>query len=412
MAQACSGSAADLSAVANQRADAGKDAARDDAASGDAGAASVDADAGPFVSANHDPPPEARTLGGPVLDHPHIVPIFFPNDALEADVERFLTALAGSTYWTAVTSEYGVGPLTIEASLHTTDAPPTTDTDLEAWLAKVIGAAPFPPVVPQAIYAVFLPQGVTLNVPGLGYSCQNGSFGGFHNDLWTASNIEITYALLPRCAGYGSFSELDELTGALSHEVVEAATDPFARTYPAYIVVDDPHNIWNAVTFGEVGDLCAFPPQSFQRLVDNYVVQRSWSNVSAKAGHDPCVPLLSEPYYNAVPDQPDDLTLSFNGQSFPTRGVRIAVGQSRTIDVHLFSDAPTSEWLIQAQDADAAFGRSPGLSFTIDNDYGSNGAVLKLTINRNARGSLGGSGFILWSERPNSANYWVGYVGD
>src|SRR5262249_35501366 len=162
---------------------------------------------------------------------------------------------------------------------------PTTDTDLEAWLAKVIGVAPFPPVVPQAIYAVFLPQGVTLTETGVGDTCT--FVGGFHGEVWNAGNIDVTYALLPRSAGYAGWSDLDLLTGALSHELVEAATDPFYRTYPAYLTVDDPHNIWNAVTYGEVGDLCQFSPQSYQRLVDNYLVQRSWSNASAKAGHDP-----------------------------------------------------------------------------------------------------------------------------
>jgi len=71
------------------------------------------------------------------------------------------------------------------------------------------------------------------------------------------------------------------------------------------------------------------------------------------------------------------------------------------------------EWYVQAQDYDEAYGGSPGLSFTMDDAYGSNGAVRHLTIHRNAAGSLGGSAFILWSQPDQyTANFWVGYVGD
>src|SRR4051812_41747892 len=61
----------------------------------------------------HPAAPQVETLGGAVLAAPNVVPIFFPNDPMRADVETFLAQLAGGSFWTSATSEYGVGALTV-----------------------------------------------------------------------------------------------------------------------------------------------------------------------------------------------------------------------------------------------------------------------------------------------------------
>ena len=63
----------------------------------------------PFAEADHGPVPQLVSLGGPVLTAPKIQPIFWANDAERDHVEDFANQLVGSSYWTATTSEYGVG---------------------------------------------------------------------------------------------------------------------------------------------------------------------------------------------------------------------------------------------------------------------------------------------------------------
>lgn len=471
--------------------DAGTDAPADHyvAPTPDSGGQDAGKDGGPFAPADHDAPPQVVSYGGNVMKHALIVPIFFPNDNLQAQIEDFLGQLAASSYWNATTSEYGVGPITIAPSVIINDTPPTTSNGIDklikqhvqaakdaaaagstdggttgsdsgaagsagaagaAGMAGAAGAAgmagaagtsgaggttgaggtandagasdaggpaPFPVPTPDTIYAIFIPDGVTITDNQVGQSCK--SYGGYHTETngfgGNTANSKIPYAVMPRCNHFNYFSGIDAATATLSHELIEAATDPHPYSDPAFASTDDQHAVWSIIPAAEIGDMCAYEPQSFARLVGGYVVQRVWSNASALAGHDPCVPVLTDPYFNAVPDQPDDVVLSYYGSSVNTRGVKIPVGQSRTIDVHLFSDAPTTSWFVQAQDAAAATGGPSTLSLSLDKSVGNNGDVLHLTITRNSAAPQGSaSEFMLWSQdqKTQYANVWFGFVGD
>jgi hypothetical protein len=97
------------------------------------------------------------------------------------------------------------------------------------------------------------------------------------------------------------------------------------------------------------------------------------------------------------------------------------VGEKKTIDVDLFSDAPTPAWQVKA----FAVGKELQLDFGphqsgSDVATGSNGDKLQLTITRlgpNPDPSQPGSGFVLFSASnfdPGGSvrGIWVGYVGD
>src|SRR3569623_3278330 len=87
--------------------------------------------------------PQVLSAGGPVLAKPEIVPIFFAGDDLQPQIESFLPALPQSPYWTATTSEYGIGTPEIEPTIVTTAPPPPTDDDLQARLEDHL-AGPVP----------------------------------------------------------------------------------------------------------------------------------------------------------------------------------------------------------------------------------------------------------------------------
>ena len=365
---------------------------------------------GAFMEAPHPTQPVAMSSGGNVLASPVVVPIFFANDSTQqAQIEAFLQQLAGSAFWTAVAHEYGVGSLTIAPSVITSDTPPTTDTALQTIIkSHAGGTGGWPAVTASTIYTVFLPDGVTLTMGG-GTSCTD--FGGYHSEVSTTAGSAI-YALLPRCTNSTSFDPLQYNTIATSHELLEASTDPHPFTAPAYDTVDDEDAILGLMPGGELGDMCEAVKAAYQPILGTYTVQRMWSNASAAAGHDPCVPVLSTPYVEAAANM-SDIQLSTGGGTLTTRGVTIPVGSQMDVEVDLYSDAPTADWTVIAYDVASHYQMQPAeLQLTLDKTTGNNGDKLKLTIKRLAAAqNFGVSEFVLFSQ-VNGVNVgqWFGLV--
>jgi hypothetical protein len=366
--------------------------------------ASPDATAG-FVEADHPAQPTIGTLGGAVLAAPRVVPVFFANDAqAQQQLEMFMTQMAASSYWPAISGEYGVGALTIAPSVIATEQPPTTDTALQQMItAHAGGTGGWPANTPNTIYTVFLPAGVTLSAGGA-QSCV--AFGGYHDE----TQAGVVYALVPRCQSM-TFPDLQEVTIATSHELLEASTDPHPQSSPAYATVDDDHAIVQLVPGPELGDMCEYARAAFQPLVGTFMVQRTWSNASAAAGHDPCVPAMSTPYIGAAANMPS-ITLNVGGQ-FTTRGVQVAMGQSQDVEIDLFSDGETADFDVVAYDVASKFEKqAPELQLTLDHSSGHNGDKLKLTIQRIAAAQqFGISEFAVFTQ-VNGVNtgMWWGLV--
>jgi hypothetical protein len=385
--------------------------------------------------APHVPAPQAVSSGGPVLDAPNIVPIFFADDLYQSSLEDFLRQLAASSYWPAVTAEYGVGPLTIAPSIVVSDPVPMsiTDAEIQSWLAAYLDGAhsAWPPIALNNIYMVFYPSVTTIT--GFGTSCTN--FGGYHSEglelgppdggaleggMPEASakeggpgGVPFVYAVLPRCTSLDELTGIDAVTAATSHEAVEASTDPLPFSRPAYIGVDNDHAVWDLTPGGEVGDLCAYEPQSFQRIVGSSVVQRIWSNTAAAAGQDPCVPPLpSTPYFNAAPDLTD--TVMLPGGTASTFGILIPVGKSKTVNIQFFSTEPTAIWTVSAEDSSSEMGGPALLEFEPNTLTGQNGDVIPVKVTALASGDLGGAEIVLYSYRDQYtyANYWFGFVAN
>lgn len=408
LAVACGGSTPDTG-------DGGDDAgATDDATPAETGTPDTGTKVDAGFPGPHPDVPQVQTYGGPVLTAPKVIPIFFPNDPDQAKVEDFLGKIAASPYWGQTTSEYGVGPLSVGTSIVVTDTPPTTInvSQIDAWLVSYLdGTHPeFPPIDTNNIYTVFYPASTTISDPSFGTSCVQ--FGGYHYSTQGAGGKDVVYAVMPRCSSLGSIQGFDALSGGLSHELIEASTDPLSSN-PAYAYADVDHFVWNIMPLGEIGDMCAYEPQSYQPLVGSYVVQRVWSNVSAAAGHDPCVPAMSGAYFNAAPVLKDNVTIDYYGQKVPTKGIQIPLNQSKTIPVQLFSDGPTADWTVQAVDSTYGTGNPAELKFSWDKQSGNNGDTLQMTVTRLRNGTYGGSEFILYAQKGlTTANLWFGFVAN
>ena len=149
---------------------------------------------------------------------------------------------------------------------------------------------------------------------------------------------------------------------ATSHEFIEAATDPHVGTGTAYYMEDQ---LWS-LEGGEVGDLCVTQDSSDEYQESGFTVQRIWSNIAAKASHDPCVPApAGDIYFNVAPSSE-----TFN----------LKVGAKKTIQLTAFSDAPTANWTISGVDYAQAFEGTQSLQFDFDKTTVNNGTKVNMTI--------------------------------
>jgi hypothetical protein len=207
---------------------------------------------------------------------------------------------------------------------------------------------------------------------------------------------------------------IDALTGDASHEYLESATDPEVQTHPAYAQLDTKDIFWEfALEGAEIADLCGMLPQAFYKPAGfAYTVQRAWSNSAALASHDPCQPELpGEVYFNSVAVLPL-ANVRIEGAEYDTYAVTIPLHTTKTVEVDLYSDGPTSgPWSVQAVDAALLLGLSPNLTVSLNGKGGQNGDKLQLTIRADSAPTSGGAaGFALLSNLGAQGTISIGMV--
>jgi hypothetical protein len=286
------------------------------------------------------PMPLALDLGGPKLTAPRLVTVSFSNDdpTLVASLESFDDSITTTAWWTAVASEYGVGPggggghvvLPMAASSGYTDSVRGGDSSVRQLIQTSVASGILPTPDAQTLYVVYFPAGTILRLDGLA-ACAGPRGGGWHDDLTVSppdagAPVDVAYAVVPRCA-----SDVASMTLAASHEIVESATDPSPENAPA-VQMTDP--AWLA--FGpEVADVCFAIETNLSTPIGPYLAQRSWSNAAAQAGHDPCVPSPpGTPYFNVAPAAGAEV-------------LGLAVGESATFAVYAVSDGDAGSWQVQ-----------------------------------------------------------------
>jgi hypothetical protein len=340
---------------------------------------------GPWVPGAHPAPPQVvNEKGGPVMATPAITVVTFNADPMAAQLEDFGNVLGQSAYWTTVTSEYGIGPMTANAPRREQYAWPTSTgkADYESYLvAQLDGTgAPWGTPDPSTIYALFFPDGITVS-DGTVTGCQD-SFAWHAHVTLPQSGVTVVYFVSPLCAKIHDLTGIDGRTATATHELAEAVTDPLVNLQGAYNQLDPNHRVWILPgPGGEIGDLCvaevaSAPTRHFVPDGLGYYAQRIWSNASASAGHTPCVPAMpGQVFFDSVPVLPDTVTYKSN----QTQGVQIAVGGTQTIDLDLWSDAPTSgPWTVDASETQKL--SSGSLALSLDATSGQNGDTLHLTI--------------------------------
>jgi hypothetical protein len=373
---------------------------------------------GPFVSGAHAPEPQVVDLGGAVLTAPKVQLIVYAADPNATDVDLMVRELTMTTTWNEQTSEYGVGALTELPTIQIAGTPPTTLNDQgsgvtpfeQTLVDNTSGATPsWGPADASTIYAFLLPLGT--NIQSYGSCCSD--FLGYHYEVPVGA-VNVSYAIICTCgtADVAPLTELQGVTTTVSHELVEAATDPFVASDPAFEQTDDNDIVWTAFTGGEVADMCEYNADTnYTPTGSTYMVQRSWSDAAATAGTNPCVPVpTTDPFFQSVAVLPDTVTI----EGVSTKGITIPVGSSKTIDVQLSSSAKTSgSWTVTAYDYNDYLGYPANTTVSLNKTKGSNGDVLRLTIQVNsADKNLGGEGFVLVSDLGKIETLSVGAVGN
>jgi hypothetical protein len=372
---------------------------------------------GPFMEAAHAGQPQVVTFGGTVLTSPKIQVISYASDPFAADVDAMVKEFGSTSEWSDQTSEYGIGAFTILPTISLTGQAPASFNDdtgnvtpfQQTLINNITGTNPaWGAADPNTIYLFLLP--LNTDISSGGHCCTD--FLGYHYEAPIDNNTEVPYAIVCHCAAQQGdpLTPLQFVTTTVNHEMVESATDPFSNANPAYAQSDNNDIIWTIATGGEVSDMCEYNVDSnYQPPGAKYMIQRSWSNAAAKAGQNPCVPVpATGPYFNSSPVLPDTVHLNNFGQSVATKGVKIAKGSSKTIEVQLWSTAKTAgPWTITAYDLNYYLtGQNNQANSTVtfmetgmSTATGSNGDTLHLTIHLTSTDpQSGGAGFVLQSD--------------
>lgn len=418
-------STSDAGGDAAPPADAAADAPPSASDSGDAAPGDAGGDAAPKGDAALYPAfapdmPVIVNEGGAILSKPEIVTVTWNSDPNAAKYEAFDDAIGGSSYWKSSLAPYGVGAATGGAARHVriTTAPPASmkATQLDTLIADNVAAAPgngWPARTNQTEYVVYTPAGMTLTDGGPD-ACNLEA--GYHDETSSGSLQHIVYAVVIQSC-HDQQNVVEYSTEVASHEIAEAATDPHAESDLAWAYFDSNHLAWDLWQGDqdEIADACEYLDDAFyQEPALNAWVQRLWSNTSWKAGHNPCVPLPSAPYYNVTPLNLQTVTVTTAGSATPvtSKGFRIPVGQQKTLGFGLYSDAPMAPWTVDAVEGDGFTPPSPArLSISLGSTSGANGDIVHVTVGVNSGGKASGILMTVMSTSGGLTHYMPVLIG-
>lgn len=290
-----------------------------------------------------------------LIASPKVVTLTWDGDANFASYETFGDEIGASTYWRTAVREYGVGAGSGAGHVHLGAAPATlTDSQVEDLVAQHAETdTSWPAFDEQNIYVMYLPTSIQFTSNGAN-ACD--TLAGYHDSHKFADGKRGVFAVIAQnCRAASDPPLADYATSTAAHEIAEASTDPYPGTSDEALTDwDDAHGwAWDLLRIkqgedGENGDACDFYKDSVytERADLPFAVQRLWSNASAAAGRDPCVPAPDRAYINVVPQGLDAVSVLVNRKKVATRGLLVQPGKTRSIALGFASDRPTGAWNI------------------------------------------------------------------
>jgi hypothetical protein len=347
--------------------------------------------------------PQVQGSSTAVIATPRIITVTWQSDTNSTTIMDFADKLVASSWW-HVLAEYGVGAGTSASAEHVvvTTAPPSpwSDDAIDTWTQTNIGNAAtdgWPAADANSIYVVYVPPSAMVTDPS-GDPCD-----GYHSYV-TPGSANVAYALIfEQCYTEDMLLEMQDTTETGSHEIAEASTDPYPGDTDGFTGFDADHlgwELWNAWQ-DEVADACEYFDDGYYLggTDEPYWLSRIWSNAGAKAGHNPCVPAPTGPYNNTTPLGLQSISVKAVDPNdkispFTTQGIRISPGQTGTVQIGFYSDAPTAPWTVTASEWEyckTTDKSCPTTALTISPTTftGQNGDVVSLSIKVNNAPSEG-----------------------
>ncbi len=317
-----------------------------------------------FTPAAHAPLPQIPQQGGPLLRSPAIVTVLPPNYPRAMEVTSYDDFIVTSPWLRTVGLEYGIGTGRHVGVVNWTwvPGPMVDDVEIQTRLLDAVVSGQLPAAAALGepfLYMLFFPSSTQITLMG-SQSCL--AFGGYHNEAHRGA-LDLVYAVIPDCGG--------DLGVAISHELFEAASDPFPFTNPSFQYAPTPPDGWSFLG-SELADACA----SSSFLQSGFVVQRIWSNNAARQSRDPCFPASGAPYFSV---------------SEPTNAHTLAAGRTLTINLVAWSTAPVPDWPLVSATIAGDFDAQPMLGVSTTN----NGRRVTLTVSVPAGTPPGASAFVV-----------------
>jgi len=325
---------------------------------------------------------------------PVIVPVYFGDDPLRADIQQALLSWKSSAS-VATLGEYGIRSVAIGNPIHVTAGIPpraSTSKELQTWVAlQLDGMNPiWGPVdaktLASEIFVGFAGDGSTI-MRDDARSCAD--FTSYSAGVTLATGAVAHYVVVARCPSpIRGVSQSEWTAHAAVNGIMDAIGNPIPSMAPAVTsgwggAFDVAHGGF-ALAGAGLGSVCeqaAFGIDGSYGWAPNGLplVSRVWSNTAAASYRDPCVPAPSGEYFASVPLATDMVTLPTGDLA---AGVLVPAGGSRTIDVQLLSSGPTGPWWVSTQllNYGLPHGGTSDFGFTWDKPVGNNGDTLHLTV--------------------------------
>jgi hypothetical protein len=293
-----------------------------------------------------------------------LVTVSFPGSTRESDITAFGDWLVTSSWLSMVGAEYGVGSGTHQHVALTDSLPASIAVaNVDALIQQHVADHSLPSGQ-DVLYAVFLPDGAQIKETDPSYSCAvyHGRFTpAFHRQTETPGTSSYALVVVPTCTALTR----DVLEVAASHEIIEAATNPYIFDNPAYIFpTGDP---WEPLG-GEIADMC-----EANWPIDGHTVTRVWSNQAAANSHNPCAP-SNMPFYEVSVSPPS---------------ATIPPGGTASFTITGWSSAQIDPWMVIVEPSYFDSSADSLITSTIDVAKLGNGDVGHVTLTAPARISSG-----------------------
>jgi len=289
--------------------------------------------------------------GGVVLSALELTTIDYAGYDQDQAIQDYARWIVGSSWLSTVGHSYGVG-LGTYVQHYTINSPAPsslTGSDIDNLIESLLGVdGGLPAPNPNSLYIIYFPSSTTIT--GGGTSCVD--YAGYHSED-VAGAYDVPYGVIPTCPD-------QDLSVVVSHELAEAATDPFVGSRPGYRFMN-PSDAFTYVSQGEIGDLCYGLSGTYD---GTHTAQRIWSNEEAQTGvGSPCAPVPPDEVFV-------DVTPLFTG-------IQPVSGGATTFLLTGWSNNPTAAgtWMISAT---TLGGTDTGP--TLSSDTVGDGAHVALTV--------------------------------